>query len=63
MDMDFAEEIQKLLEKDRQLRVDFSRISAVAQAVTRDNEDNFLPYLWAYASGERDWKEAEKQLF
>ncbi len=60
--MDFSQEIAKLLEDNQQLRRDFARICSVASAVAR-SEDDFLPYVWAYASGERDWKEAEKQLF
>lgn len=60
--MNYEVEIIKLLMDDNALRQDYPRICAVARAVAR-NEEDFLPYVWAYMTGKRDWKNAEKNLF
>ena len=59
--MNYASELAKLLSQDEQLRKDYGRICAVASVVARNDED-FLPYVWAYATGKRDWKKVEKSL-
>lgn len=59
--MNYEAEIAKLLSQDDQLKKDYSRICAVASVVAR-NDDDFLPYVWAYASGKKDWKKIEKSL-
>jgi hypothetical protein len=60
--MNFELEIAKLLLDNAELQRDYPRICAVAQVVAR-NEDDYMPYVWAYATGKRNWKELEKKLF
>ena len=59
--MNYEVEIIKLLMDSPQLRTDYPRICAVAHLVAK-NEDDFLPYVWAYATGKSDWKRLEKEL-
>jgi hypothetical protein len=59
--MNYEVEIIKLLMNSAELRSNYQRICAVAHLVAK-NEEDIYPYIWAYASGKRDWKEVEKQL-
>lgn len=55
-------EIVKLLEGNSELQQNYPRVVRVANAVAR-NQDDVVPYIWAYLSGKRDWKKVEKDLF
>ena len=59
--MNYSNEIIKILASDDEARNNYGRICAVASAVARD-DDNFLPYVWAYLSGKSDWKKLENYL-
>jgi hypothetical protein len=59
--MNYEVEIIKLLMDDAELRKDYPRICAVAHVVAK-NEEDFLPYVWAYASGKSDWRKIEKEI-
>jgi hypothetical protein len=62
MDMqNYTLEIAKILSDSPQMRADYERICKVASAVARTEED-FIPYVWAYLTGESDWKSLEKVL-
>jgi hypothetical protein len=59
--MNYEVEIVKLLIDNPELKNDYQSICAVAQLVAK-NEEDYLSYVWAYASGKSDWKELAKQL-
>ena len=52
-------EIAKLLTESAQARSDYERICQIAFAVAR-TEDDYVSYVWAYLSGNSDWKSLEE---
>ena len=54
-------EIAKLLSESAEMRNNYGRICDIARVVAR-NEENFMPYVWAYMTGKSDWRKMEKEL-
>ena len=57
----YSLEIAKLLAESAQARSDYERICQIASAVAR-TEDDYVSYVWAYLSGNRDWKSLEEKI-
>ena len=57
----YSLEIAILLTESAQARSDFGRVCKVAFAVAR-TEDDYVSYVWAYLSGNRDWKSLEEKI-
>lgn len=60
--MNYEVEVIKILMDNDDIRKNYRRIVAVAQAVAGDDEDKIIEYIWAYATGKSDWQKIEKEL-
>lgn len=59
--MNYEVEVIKILMDNPDIHKDYARICAVAKAVARKDED-YMEYIWAYVSGNKDWRKVEKEL-
>ena len=60
--MNYEVEVIKILMDNDDIRKNYPRIVAVAQAVAGDDEDKIIEYIWAYVTGKSDWQKIEKEL-